>query len=160
MPAITTAPLDAPEDTAALIRLIVDRYHAAHRRDLPVLIGLAREVEAKHRSHPAVPRGLADLLAQVAFEMEQHMRKEEDGLFPMILEGHASLATPIEIMRDEHEDHGTRLARVEALTRGHTAPDDAGEAWRALCAGTARLARELREHIHLEDEVLFPRAGG
>ncbi len=150
-------PDGAPQDSAALIRHILDRYHAVHRREVPELIRLARRVEAVHRDHPDVPRGLADLLARVEYEMESHMQKEEQALFPMILAGHAHLAMPIEIMRDEHDDHGERLREIEALTNGHVPPDGACNTWRALYAGTRKFAEDLMEHIHLENNVLFPR---
>jgi regulator of cell morphogenesis and NO signaling len=149
-----------PQDSAALIAHILERYHAVHRREVPELIRLARRVEAVHRDHPAAPLGLADLLARVEFEMEGHMQKEEQALFPMILAGHPNLAMPIEIMRDDHDDHGARLREIEALTHRHTPPEDACNSWRALYAGTRKLADDLMEHIHLENNVLFPRHGG
>jgi regulator of cell morphogenesis and NO signaling len=67
---------------------------------------------------------------------------------------------PIEIMRDDHDDHGVRLREIEALTHGHTPPEGACNSWRALYAGTRRFADDLMEHIHLENNVLFPRHGG
>jgi regulator of cell morphogenesis and NO signaling len=150
----------APQDSAALIAHILERYHAVHRREVPELIRLARRVEAVHREHPAAPLGLADLLGRVEFEMDGHMQKEEQALFPMILSGHPNLAMPIEIMRDDHDDHGARLREMDALTHGHTPPEDACNSWRALYAGTRKLADDLMEHIHLENNVLFPRHGG
>lgn len=156
----TKADAPASQDSAALIRHILDRYHAVHRADLPELIRLARRVEAVHRDHPDAPHGLAELLARAEFEMEAHMQKEEQALFPMILAGQGNLAMPIEIMRDDHDDHGVRLREIEALTHGHTPPEGACNSWRALYAGTRRFADDLMEHIHLENNVLFPRHGG
>lgn len=158
--ALDPAEAPAPQETEALVRHIVERYHETHRRELPELVRLARRVEAVHRDHPDAPRGLADLLVRVAYEMEQHMQKEEQGLFPMILAGHPYLGMPISIMRDEHDDHGERLREIEALTRDHTPPEGACGTWRALCAGTRKLSDDLVEHIHLENNVLFPRYGG
>ena len=144
-------------ETGALVRHIVARYHEVHRREMRVLVRLARRVEAGHRDHPAAPRSLADLLARVLSEMEQHMKKEELGLFPMMPAGHSGLGAAIAIMRDEHDDHGERLRRIEALTNAHTPPEDACPAWRALYSGTRKFADDLREHIDLEERVLFPR---
>src|SRR5215469_17574165 len=63
---------DRPESTEGLIELIETRYHAAHRRELPVLVRLARRVEAVHKDKPDVPRGLAALLEQMSVELEAH----------------------------------------------------------------------------------------
>ena len=153
-------PAPPPQETGALIRHILERYHEAHRREVPALIRLARRVEATHQDHPEAPLGLADLLSRVSSEMEQHLQKEEQGLFPMILDSHPDLEPAIAIMRDDHDDHGKRLRQIEALTRRHAPPDDACKTWRALYAGTRKFADDLREHIDLENGVLFPRFEG
>ena len=70
------------------------------------------------------------------------------------------LAAAIEIMRDDHDAHGERLSRLAQLTNGHTPPADACGTWRALTAGTRKFATDLRAHIDLENDVLFPRFGG
>lgn len=156
-PGGTAAAGDAPTETAALIAHILERYHAVHRREMAELIPLARKVEAMHAAHRSVPRGLGDLLTRIGYEMEAHMQKEEQGLFPTILAGGGAMAMAIEIMRDDHDDHGVRLEEVAALTGGLTVPDDAGEAWSALYAGLRGFVADLREHIRLENDVLFPR---
>lgn len=150
---------EVPQDTNALIAHIEERYHATHRRELPELIRLARRVEAVHQGHADAPLGLADLLSRMGWEMEAHMQKEEQGLFPMLREGMA-VQMAMELMRDEHDDHRARLQELEALTHGHTPPAGACNSWRALYAGTAKFADDLVQHIHLENNVLFPRFGG
>lgn len=151
---------EPPAETEALIDLIVTRYHEAHRRDLPELIRLARRVEAVHRDHDDVPAGLAAVLEDLAAELESHMAKEEQVLFPLMRRGgHAMIAHPIAVMRHEHDDCGEQLRTVEALTHGGIPPEGACNTWRALYASTRRFADELMEHIHLENNVLFPRFG-
>jgi regulator of cell morphogenesis and NO signaling len=158
---MTTSPTPAPQqDAAALIDHVLARYHAVHRQQMPELIGLAQRVEAAHAGHPELPQGLADLLARMAWEMEAHMQKEEEGLFPALRDGSCGMAMAMELMRDEHDDHHQRLAELEALTRGHQPPADACGSWRALYAGTATFAADLREHIRIENELLFPACGG
>jgi regulator of cell morphogenesis and NO signaling len=147
---------EAPEETGALIDHIIARYHDVHRSQLPELIRLARRVEAVHRDHPGAPHGLADLLTRIGWEMEDHMVKEEQGLFPMLRTGHGA-AMAIGLMRDEHDDHGARLRELEAIAHGHEPPEGACNSWRALLAGTGRFAEDLMQHIHLENNVLFPR---
>jgi regulator of cell morphogenesis and NO signaling len=158
MTTVPTPPL--PQDVAPLIDHVLVRYHAVHRQQMPELIRLAQRVEATHPGHPDLPRGLADLLARMAWEMEAHMQKEEQGLFPALREGSASMAMAMELMRDAHDDHHQRLAALDALTHGHRPPADSCGSWRALYAGTAMFATDLREHIRIENELLFPACGG
>jgi regulator of cell morphogenesis and NO signaling len=151
-------PQSRPEGTLALIDLIETRYHAAHRRELPELIRLARRVEAAHKEHKAVPRGIAALLERMSGELEAHMKKEELVLFPMMRRGgHPMIAQPIAAMLAEHDDAGAHLRELEALSNDFAAPDDACPTWRALCVGAKKLADDLMEHIHTENNVLFPR---
>lgn len=150
-----------PQRTEDLIALIEERYHATHRREIPELIRLARRVEAVHGDKPAVPHGLTALLEEMGSELEAHMHKEEQVLFPLMRRGgHPMIAHPIEAMRLEHDDHGVQLRRLEELTNGCVPPEGACNTWRALYAGTRKLADDLMEHIHLENNVLFPRFGG
>jgi regulator of cell morphogenesis and NO signaling len=151
---------EAPRETAPLIAHILTRYHEVHRRELPELVALARRVEAVHARHPDVPRGLADLLERTQQELESHMRKEELILFPAMARAEAAdggLEAPISCMRHEHDDHGANLRELEALTRDFTLPAGACRSWRALYAGTVKLVDDVMEHIHLENNLLFPR---
>lgn len=143
--------------TGELIDHLLQRFHEGHRAQLPELIRLAREVESEHADHPDCPRGLADHLAVMAQDLEQHLCKEEQVLFPMMRRGGspAFVAAPIRVMRHEHDQHGESLARLSELSRGLRAPADAGGRWQALAAGLQTLRSELLLHIHLENNVLF-----
>lgn len=148
----------AAMDTGELIDHIQLRYHDAHRRALPELIALARKVEAVHRDHPRAPAGLADALRQVQDELERHMTKEEAMLFPMMRQwSKGRFDIPAAQFRHEHDDQGTQIRLLESLTDDFTPPEGACRSWQALYAGTARLADDLMEHIHLENNILFPR---
>lgn len=154
----SAAPAPAPEGTVALIEHILTRYHEVHRRELPELVKLARKVEAVHAAHPAAPHGLADTLQQMVGELEVHMKKEELILFPaMARAAKGMLDMPISQMRLDHDDHGVHLRRLESLTNGFALPEGACRSWTALYAGTSKLVDDLMEHIHLENNVLFPR---
>ncbi|WP_311222672.1 MULTISPECIES: iron-sulfur cluster repair protein YtfE [unclassified Acidovorax] len=140
-----------------LIDHILTRYHDVHRAQLPELIRMARRVEAVHRDHPDVPAGLADALDAMHAELLSHMRKEELMLFPLLKAGgHPLAGQPIGVMREEHTDHGEALDRLAALTHDATPPQGACNTWRALYAGIAQLSDDLINHIHLENNVLFP----
>ncbi|MCB2016910.1 MAG: iron-sulfur cluster repair protein YtfE [Hydrogenophaga sp.] len=149
---------DAPKhaDPATLIDHILTRYHAVHREQLPELIRMARRVEAVHHDHPQAPHGLAKLLEAMEVELLEHMEKEEQILFPAIEAGQPGLAGPITGMRMEHTGHGEMLEQLTSLTREHTPPPGACNTWQALYAGTADLGRDLVDHIHLENNLLFP----
>ncbi|TQF33756.1 iron-sulfur cluster repair protein YtfE [Bradyrhizobium sp. UNPA324] len=148
----------APEATSALIDHILTRYHETHRRELPELARLARKVEAVHAGHPEVPQGLADTLEAIQAELEEHMQKEEAELFPLMQQQDAAgNQLPISQMRDDHDRHGELLRRLESLAKGFALPKGACRSWTALYGGTAKLVDDVMEHIHLENNVLFPR---
>lgn len=142
---------------SALVDHIVVRYHEVHRAQLPELIRMARRVEAVHRDNPQVPAGLADHLESMHEELLSHMLKEEQVLFPMLQRGdNPFVGQPISMMRAEHVDHGEALDVLNALTNDATPPLGACNTWRALYAGIAQLGDDLINHIHLENNVLFP----
>ncbi|MEZ5647098.1 MAG: iron-sulfur cluster repair protein YtfE [Burkholderiaceae bacterium] len=148
---------DAPAEPSVLIEHILERYHAVHRQQLPELIRMARRVEAVHRDHPDVPAGLADHLETMQDELLDHMEKEEQILFPLMLGGSAPATQyPTQAMRHEHTGHGDLLDKLMAMTGDATPPAGACNTWRALYSGIAQLQNDLIHHIHLENNLLFP----
>jgi len=144
---------------ADLIGHILDVFHEPHRAELPRLLAMARKVEAVHADRADCPRGLAADLARIAEELEEHMQKEEQILFPMLLAGRGRMASmPIHVMEEEHVEHGRNLEKLRAITHGYAAPGDACGTWRALYVSLRELDEQLMQHIHLENNVLFPRA--
>lgn len=144
--------LSAPE----LVDYIYQNYHLLHREQLPELLRMARRVEAVHGDKPGCPLGLADHLTHVANELESHMQKEEQILFPMLKQGlNAQAAGPIHVMQHEHDDHGEALQKIIDLTDDMTPPPHACNTWRALYLGLDSLRNDLMDHIHLENNVLF-----
>jgi regulator of cell morphogenesis and NO signaling len=140
-----------------LIEHIIARYHEVHRAQLPELIRMARRVEAVHRDNPNTPHGLADALETMEQELLMHMHKEEAVLFPMLRAGGNSFVSqPIAMMRHEHNDHGEALEHLARLTNDITPPMGACNTWRALYTGLAQLREDLINHIHLENNILFP----
>ncbi|WP_310541725.1 hemerythrin domain-containing protein [Phenylobacterium sp.] len=140
-----------------LIDHILERFHETHRREFPEAIELARTVERVHAGDPECPRGLADHLAVMADDLEGHQLKEENILFPTMLAGSCGvLKFPISRMMAEHDDVYEQLDRLAALTRDFTPPQDACKTWRALSQACRKLDRDLREHMRLENDVLFP----
>ena len=146
-------------EPAALIDFILERFHALHRIQLPELARLARRVEHVHSDKPGCPLGLADHLLYMQQEMESHMQKEEQILFPMLKAGHNNMVQgPISMMRFEHEQHGEGLDELARLTNDITPPAGACVTWRALYTGLTQLREDLMQHIHLENNILFANA--
>ena len=149
-------------DTLPVPRLldhIEQRYHATLREELPRLVQMAQRVERAHADKPNRPVGLAAHLEEMAESLESHMQKEEQILFPMLRAGAGAMASmPIQVMVHEHDDHALNLRRMRTLATDFVAPPEACPTWRALYLGLDALERELMEHIHLENNVLFPRA--
>lgn len=156
------APADAVDRTTqplgALLDHLIARYHEDHRREVPQLIALAEKVERVHADKASCPRGLHAHLVGFHAAMVAHLEKEEQVLFPAIRAGlGGGCHAPIARMEDEHVEHGAALARTRALAHDLVPPVEACATWRALYLRLAALERDLMEHIHLENNVLFPR---
>lgn len=146
-----------PADPEGLIAYILTRYHETHLREFPEAIRLARMVEIAHRHRDDCPHGLADHLAAMAEDLEHHQQKEEAVLFPLMLAGGGPLLRfPIARMNADHQDVERQLAILATLTDSLTAPSDACGSWNALFALCRKITDDLREHMRIETEVLFP----
>lgn len=140
-----------------MTKFIVSRYHDDLRRRFPELIMLAEKVERVHGDHESCPRGLTEFLKVFSQEMLLHMMKEENILFPLIESGRGKMALmPVKVMTAEHDSHGRQLEDIHRLTNDFIPPADACTTWRSLYRGLEVLEKELMEHIHLENNLLFP----
>lgn len=149
---------------AELADHIVTTHHRYLRDELPRLHTMARRVAQVHG--PGTPSlvEVLEVFEPMMMELVQHMRKEEDVLFPAI-QAMASgepagipLDGAIATMLEEHDEAGQALARLRELTDGFAPPEGACNTYRALFAGLAELETDLHRHIHLENSVLFPAA--
>jgi regulator of cell morphogenesis and NO signaling len=143
-----------------IIEHILAAYHRPLAEELPRLEGMARKVLAVHGDKD--PERLAELVSVylgLKGELEEHMAKEEQVLFPMIRQGQGVMAdAPISVMEQEHDSAGAALRRLRELTDDYRVPDQACNTWRALWHGLAALEESMHRHIHLENNILFPRA--
>lgn len=154
----TAARRDAPTETLPLIDHILTRYHDTHRTEMDWLIPLAHKVETVHGDHEEAPLGLTEALLVLRDELDSHMAKEEQVLFPMMRQGgHPAIQHPIAVMRHEHDTAAGLLRKVEHVTRGLTLPEGACGSWTALYTGLEKFTEDLVAHMHLENEVLFAR---
>jgi regulator of cell morphogenesis and NO signaling len=158
----STAPL------GELVDHIVTTHHGYLREALPRLAYLAARVATVHgEAHPEL-RKLQRVYNAFQRELDQHMEKEERVLFPLcreletarvLPEFHCgSVNLPILRMMVEHQDAGDALARMRELTNDFTPPADACNTYRAMLAGLAELERDMHQHVHKENNILFPRA--
>lgn len=143
-----------------LIAHVVGHYHRRLREELPQVVAMANKVERVHASKPGCPLGLGAHLSRMEVELLEHMAKEENVLFPLALGDHPRLHAPVHVMEAEHRDHAAHLLRLRELTRNFEPPRGACATWRALYLRLIELERELMEHVHLENHVLFPRILG
>jgi len=151
---------------------IVERYHRPLDAELPRLDRMLQKVLGVHGGrHPELEEVAATFGAIVA-DLGPHMMKEEHVLFPFVVRLEAasesgealpappfgSVQIPVDAMESEHQVVGAALARLRDQTRGYDAPADACNTFRGLYHGLAELERDLHEHIHVENNILFPRA--
>jgi regulator of cell morphogenesis and NO signaling len=124
---------------------------------------MSERVAKVHGSHTPSLVEVFDIFCAMSEELDGHMMKEEQILFPAIESlcagGSAMpLDGPVACMLQEHDDAGKALARMRELTNGFTPPPEACNTYRALFAGLVELEEDLHRHIHLENAVLFPQA--
>ncbi len=143
-----------------LIDHILSAYHEPLAEELPRIEGMARKVQKVHgHSDPEMFEDLVTTFVGLRAELEQHMMKEEQILFPMIRRGQGPMAGgPIGVMEAEHESAGSALERLRQLTGDYRLPEGACNTYRALWHGLRALEDALHRHIHLENNILFPRA--
>lgn len=145
---------------------IVDTHHAYLWAEMPRLAALVEKVHSVHADrHPELTR-VRDAYLEAVADLEPHMTREERVLFPAIsrLEKaqapvelpFGSLANPIRQMLAEHDVVGALFAEIRTVTGGYVAPEDACGSYRAMLAGLQEMELDLHEHVHKENNVLFP----
>ena len=145
------------EPPADLIAHIVTRYHDVHRREFPEAIRLAGLVEAVYAKESIGASGVGDHLAMMFDELEAHQRREEQVLFPAMLKGGcAAIRIPLRRMMSEHDDVEGQLDTLRAMAGDYATPYGAGPSWVRLVQLCRKLDRDLREHMRIENEELFP----
>ena len=157
---------------ASLISHIVEEHHAYCREEGLRLQPLLGKVVSKHGEHHPELTQVQELFTSLRNELSMHMMKEEQMLFPYIiaLEESAThksapprapfgtVQNPVRMMVEEHDDAGHLLKEIRTLTGNFTAPQDACTSFKALYQGLEAFEADLHQHIHLENNILFPRA--
>jgi regulator of cell morphogenesis and NO signaling len=173
--ASSAAPLPVDWSQASLGSLIdhiVATHHAYVKSELPRLAALAQKVVSKHGDTQAHLPAMQSLLVLLDDELIHHLGKEEHVLFPYIAKLEASLTSggaqpeacfgtisnPIAMMTSEHDAAGVLLAKIRLLSGDFATPVDACPTYLAYYAGLKEFEQDLHQHIHLENNILFPRA--
>jgi regulator of cell morphogenesis and NO signaling len=167
----TTPRFDA-WDVQALVSYIVSNHHAYVREALPTIQAHTHKLASVHgENHPEL-REVVGLFDGVSDEMTSHMMKEEHILFPYISalgiaaqRGQSapkapfgSVSNPIRMMEHEHESAGAAMARIRELTGGYVPPADGCTTYRITMQELAAFEADLHTHVHLENNILFPKA--
>ena len=164
-------PAAEPQDwTCAPLHVLIDHivatYHDALREELPRIETMASRVVRVHGGRePRVLGRIESIVGELSADLNEHMRKEELVLFPTIwaiergaATGAIPLSMPIRVMEWEHDRAGELLAELRRITGGYVAPEWACQTLRALYHGLEELEASMHVHVHLENNVLFPRA--
>lgn len=160
------------ESLASLAAHIVGTHHAFVTREVPRLNELARKVVSRHGSTRQELSAIQLKLAELGEELITHQGKEEIVLFPYIskleqfVSGNGtmprscfgSIANPITMMTKDHDFAGSLMAEIRTLSQGYTPPGGACPTFRAFYSGLQEFEQDLHRHIHLENNILFPRA--
>jgi regulator of cell morphogenesis and NO signaling len=155
-----------------LVDYVINNHHQYVRRMIPIVSLHADKVAAVHgQNHPEMIE-VADLFLAVREELEGHMMKEERILFPYIKQIYAAkqnnsqaspppfgtIQNPIRMMEAEHTSAGNAMGRIRELSDNFTAPADACNTFKALYSELKEFEEDLHKHIHLENNILFPKS--
>lgn len=155
-----------------LIDHILEKHHAYTESEIHQLTPLMEKVASRHGEHNPYLFELKEIFKDVCDDLGPHMLKEEGVLFPYIreLETNFSLeiqgstprfgtvANPVRVMKIEHEKVGDLLSKMRSLSNDYLLPDGACPSFTALYHRFTDLERDIHQHIHLENNLLFPKA--
>ncbi|WP_062061448.1 iron-sulfur cluster repair di-iron protein [Aquimarina longa] len=159
-------------DLIFLIDHIVNIHHVYVEESIPLLMQYANRVAKVHGSHYSEVVTIDALFFEVAQELSAHMKKEEHILFPYIKElinaeknnttppqSHfGTIKNPIQMMEHEHESAGDIFKRIAELSNNYTPPEGACNTFKALYSKLDEFEQDLHQHIHLENNILHPKA--
>ena len=157
---------------ADLTKHIVEKHHKYVRGAVPRVTALLAKVKARHgENHPELAAIEREFLG-LGQEMYAHMQKEEQILFPYIekleraTEGREQLEPPffqtvrrpVQVMMNEHDSAGQALHGMRRLSSGYHTPAEACESYREVYRSLEEFEADMHAHVHLENNILFPRA--
>jgi regulator of cell morphogenesis and NO signaling len=158
-------------DTEFLIEYIVNNHHRFCKAAIPVLLAQLSKLNAEQSNQYFYIKPLLLLFQRVSGEIEQHIRKEEMILFPYIktlasaaelnrqrpIAPFFTIAGPIEKMEEEHHETAQVFAKIRALLSDFAVPEGACGTHRSVIKGLQAFVYDMHQHVHLENNLLFPR---
>jgi regulator of cell morphogenesis and NO signaling len=155
-----------------LIDHILETHHVFTKQELARLETLTAKVLAAHRAnHPELDK-VGALVDQLSADLKPHMFKEEQVLFPYIVKlsqaasgkqptpfaPFGTVRNPVRMMMFEHDNAGGILRELREVTSDYATPQDACISYKMLYNALEEFEKDLHQHIHLENNILFPRA--
>lgn len=153
-------------DTAFLCDYIVNTHHMYVRRSLPELVHYTQKISMVHgETHPELIE-VAGLFSQINKELLQHLKNEEEVLFPAIKDAlitgsviaRAKIHSEIERLSLEHEFAGSAMDKIKILTKSYQLPEDSCNSYKVTFKLLGEFEEDLHIHVHLENNILFPKA--
>jgi regulator of cell morphogenesis and NO signaling len=155
-----------------LVEHIVTKHHAFVKQELPRIHQLLNKVVSVHGKRRPELGKMQPVFEHMSAELISHMAKEERVLFPYIVALEEAIAdgtpvprpafgtvgNPIHMMELEHDSAGADLKEISALSSGYNPPDDACFSYKTLYAALKEFEADLHQHVHLENNILFPQA--
>jgi regulator of cell morphogenesis and NO signaling len=155
-----------------LIDFIVNTHHSYVRGNAELMLQYTQRVATVHGENHSEVVEINRLAYDLVAELGPHLLKEENILFPYVKElvsakrnndpiiqaGFGSVASPIQVMRNEHDAAGDIIKEIARLSNNFTPPADACNTYRAMYSKLEEFQNDLFQHIHLENNVLFPKA--
>ena len=158
-------------DLSFLVDHIVNIHHKYVEENIPLMMEYSAKVASVHGHHYKEVIEINELVIAVAKELVVHMKKEELILFPFVKQlvladkkkikanppHFGTVNNPIEMMENEHENAGNIFKRIAKLSNNYAPPEEACNTFRALYAKLQEFEQDLHQHIHLENNILFPK---
>lgn len=154
-----------------LARYIEDTHHAYVHQNLPILLHYVQKVASTHGGNYPELVTLYDLFTETYEDLSFHLQKEEKMIFPYVqalikaqkkgtpvpTTVFGSVVNPIRVMNEEHDTEGDRFRRIRTLLNDYEVPRYACMTWRVMIQKLEEFEKDLHQHIHLENNILFPK---
>lgn len=153
-------------DLPFLIEYIINNHHKYVVNTLPELVFYTNKIADVHgENHPELIE-IASLFSEINDELLQHLEKEENVLFPAIKRANSVtdpvarqiIHTEINRMKEEHDFAGTSMDKINKISKGYSIPEDACNTYRVAFQMLEQFENDLHTHIHLENNILFPKS--
>jgi regulator of cell morphogenesis and NO signaling len=153
-------------DLSFLSDYIVNTHHKFVLKNLPELVFYTQKIANVHGDHHPELIEVADLFTKINEELLQHLKNEEEVLFPAIKEAEkndsiqvkATIISEIKRMQGEHEFAGDAMDKINVLTNNYLIPEDACNTYRVSLKLLEQFEDDLHIHVHLENNILYPKA--